>query len=124
MYNVETGEQMWSFSTDDECWGSAITADGTLVALGSHDENVYVINTNDGSLKWSKDSGGMNREVEFSHDGKYLLTGPAAGSGGSNYDFVLYDVDDGTYYHSFSGYNQWLRNSKFTIIFLKMPAER
>lgn len=114
MYNVETGEQMWSFPTGDECWGSAITADGALVALGSHDENVYVINTNDGSLKWSKDSGGMNREVEFSHDGKYLLTGPAAGSGGSNYDFVLYDVDDGTHYHSFSGYDQWLRNSKFT----------
>jgi len=109
LYDIETGEQLWRYPVDDECWGSAITGDGVYAAAGSHDGHVYLINTVDGSLKWSKNCGGMNREVEFSHDGKLLLTGPYQG-----YDFVLFNVEDGAINLSYSGFDQWLRNSRFT----------
>jgi outer membrane protein assembly factor BamB/5-hydroxyisourate hydrolase-like protein (transthyretin family) len=114
LYNVETGEQLWNYPTGKECWGIDITDDGTFAAAGSHDNYVYVVNTNDGSLKWKKDSGSMNRWVEFSHDGSYLLTGPAPKEGAANYDFVLYNVADGTIKQGFSGYDLWLRNAKFS----------
>ncbi|HEC81730.1 MAG TPA: hypothetical protein ENI42_04835, partial [Thermoplasmatales archaeon] len=109
LYDVETGEQLWSYPVGDECWGSAITENGFYVALGSHDEHVYIINTADGSLRWSKNCGAMNREVEFSHDGSLVLTGPWEGN-----DFALFNVEDGSLKFTFSGHDEWLRNSRFT----------
>jgi len=114
LYDANTGEQKWSFPTGNECWGFDITQDGTLVAAGCSDGYVYVVNTNDGSLHWKKDSGGMNRFVEFSHDGTLLLTGPAPSGTNTAYDFVLYNVSDGSIVKGFSGYNNWLRNGRFT----------
>ena len=110
LYDVETGEQLWRYPVGDECWGSAITSDGVYVAAGSHDGYVYVINTSGGTLRWSKNCGAVNREVEFSHDGRLLLTGPYRG-----YDFVLFNVEDGSPVLVYSGFNQWLRNSRFTM---------
>jgi outer membrane protein assembly factor BamB len=113
-FDAKTGEQKWSFPTENECWGFDINQDGTLVAAGCSDGYVYVVNTNDGSLHWKKDSGGMNRFVEFSHDGTLLLTGPAPSGTNTAYDFVLYNVSDGSIVRGFSGYNNWLRNGRFT----------
>ena len=114
LFDAKTGEQKWNFPTGNECWGFDITQDGTLVAAGCSDGYVYVVNANDGSLRWKKDSGGMNRFVEFSHDGTLLLTGPASNGTNTAYDFVLYNVSDGSIVKGFSGYNNWLRNGRFT----------
>jgi outer membrane protein assembly factor BamB len=113
-FDAETGEQKWSFPTGNECWGFDITQDGTLVAAGCSDGFVYVVNANNGSLLWKKSSGGMNRFVEFSHDGTLLLSGPASSGPDTVYDFVLYSVSDGSIVQGFSGYNNWLRNGRFT----------
>lgn len=116
LFDADTGEMKWKYPTGNECWGFDMTRDGSLVAAGCSDNNVYVVNSN-GSLKWKKDSGAMNREVEFSHDGNYLATGPMDG-----YDSALVKVADGTVVKGFSDAKNWLRNSKFTKDDLKFVA--
>ena len=112
MFDVSNGEKLWSYPTNSECWGSDITSNGNYCAAGSHDQTTYLINSDDGTLKWSANSGGMNREVEFSNDNTLLLAGPAESSG-TNYDFALYRVADGSIQKGFD-YGDWLRNSRFT----------
>jgi len=114
LFDANTGAQLWAYPTGNECWGIDISRDGTTVAAGCHDNYVYVVNAADGTLRWKQDGGGMNREVELSHDGKWLVTGPAKAADGSAYDFALFKTADGTLVRGFSGQNNWIRNAKFT----------
>jgi len=127
LFDALTGKQLWKHPTGNECWGIDITRDGSLVAAGCHDNYIYIINTTDGSLKWQKNFGVMNREVEFSHDGKYLLTGPVSQTAASeeeqakynitrvnNIDFALFNSADGSIVKEFIGYREALRSSKFS----------
>ncbi len=113
LFNFETGQKIWSYPTDNECWGIDISEDGKTVAAGCHDSKTYIINTEDGSLRWKYDNPSMNREVAISHNGKYVLTGPA-GNGNEKYDFALFDANNGNMINGAGGYDLWLRNSKFT----------
>lgn len=114
LFDAGTGAQLWKFPTSNECWGIDISRDGATVAAGCSDNYVYVVNAADGTLRWKADSGGMNREVELSHDGALLVTGPARASDGTAYDFALFNAADGTLVRGFAGLNNWLRNAKFT----------
>lgn len=127
LFDALTGKQLWKYPTGNECWGIDITRDGSLVAAGCHDNSVYVINTADGSLKWKKNFGVMDRAVAFSHNGKYLLTGPVSQVAASkeveakygitrvnNVDFALFNSADGSTIKEFTGYNEALRSSKFS----------
>lgn len=111
------GNILWKYPVKDQCWGFDITHDGSLVAAGCHDKNVYVINAQDGSLNWKAECGNSNREVEFSHDGKYLITGPVIGPRGPTdvYDVGIYNSNTGKILNLISGDKQWLRNSKFSL---------
>lgn len=112
VYTINNGD-LWSFSTDDECWGGDITSNGEYIALGSHDENLYVVDAETGAQMWSKNCGGMNRKVEFSHDGRMLLSGPVS-TGGQRADFGLYTTADGTLEQSFTTDFDWLRSGVFS----------
>lgn len=113
LFNPETGQQLWSYPTENECWGIDISKNGKLVAAGCHDGYTYVVNTADGSLKWKFNNIGMNRKVGFSYNGKYLLTGPAE-KDGTKYDVALFDTSDGHIINGQGWQDLWLRNSKFT----------
>jgi outer membrane protein assembly factor BamB len=115
LFDANTGAQLWAYPTGNECWGIDISRDGTTVAAGCSDNYVYVVNAADGTLRWKSDGGGMDREVELSHDGTLLVTGPAKAADGSGaYDFALFNATDGTIVRGFSGQDNWLRNAKFT----------
>jgi outer membrane protein assembly factor BamB len=114
MFDASTGAKLWAYPTANECWGIDISRDGATVAAGCSDNYVYVVNAADGTLRWKADSGGMNREVELSHDGTLLVTGPARAADGSAYDFALFKAADGALVRGFSGLSNWLRNAKFT----------
>lgn len=110
MYDIETGDKLWSFATEDECWGADISSDGSLVTIGCHDGSLYAINTNDGNQKWKIDCPSMNRESEISHDKTMVLTGPI-----ESYNIALLDANKGTLIKGFDSVDQWLRASAFSI---------
>ncbi|MBU3957685.1 MAG: PQQ-binding-like beta-propeller repeat protein [Nanoarchaeota archaeon] len=101
------GSRLWTYETGNECWGFDMLADGTA-AMGCHDGKIYVVEKN-GTLRWVHDSGAMVREVGFSHDGKYLVGGPAE----PGYDASLFDAAGGEILESVGADDMWLRNSKF-----------
>jgi len=101
------GNQLWTYPTGNECWGFDMQDDGT-VAMGCHDKKIYVVEK-DGKLRWSYDAGGMVRNVELSHNGKYLVSGPPA----AGIDAALFDAVTGNVLKKFGADDQWLRNSKF-----------
>lgn len=104
-----SGNQLWTYGTGGECWGFDMLPDGT-VSMGCHDGKIYVVEKN-GTLRWSHDAGATTtvREVGFSHDGKYLVGGPAE----RGYDASLFDAASGNILKSFGTDDLWLRNSKF-----------
>lgn len=110
LFDASNGKQLWKYPTQNECWGIDISKDGLTVAAGCHDSALYVVNTLDGSLRFKKDSGMMNREVELSHNGKYLLTGPY-----ENEQVALFNAQNGELISKFSGPKEAMRNSKFTF---------
>ncbi|MFH1285875.1 MAG: PQQ-binding-like beta-propeller repeat protein [Candidatus Micrarchaeota archaeon] len=112
LLNTETGDELWKYPTENECWGIDIARDGSFVAAGCSDNYVYAVSTS-GSLKWKKDCKSMNREVAISHNGEYVLTGPIR-EGESDYDFALLRSSDGSFVRGFTGIRESLRNSKFT----------
>lgn len=103
------GQELWRVSTDDECWGFDFSKNG-LIAAGSHDGTVYMVNSS-GTTLWTANTGGMVREVEFSPDGTYLFSGPYSGN-----EAALLDANTGSviWSHSAGQPQQWLRNSRFS----------
>lgn len=68
MFDSE-GNVLWKQPTANECWGIDMTADGSKVVAGCHDNKVYVVDKS-GKLLWNFDTGGMVRSACFSRDGK------------------------------------------------------
>lgn len=65
------GELVWKYPLPDTVWGMDVAPDGSLVAAGTNNGKLYVIDTT-GKLVWSKDLPSMLREVRFSNNGTYL----------------------------------------------------
>lgn len=60
-----TGEQLWSYPVGDQVWGIDLSRDGSIVAFGSFDGMLYVINRA-GTLLWSENAHTQLREVKLS----------------------------------------------------------
>jgi WD40 repeat protein len=99
--------ELWRFETGDECWGFDVSVKGS-VAAGCHDNFVYLVDK-DGSLVWKIDTGGQNREVEFSPHGNLIFTGPYKGS-----DAAMLDAATGRALWIYGGVKNWLRNARFS----------
>ncbi|MEE9564863.1 MAG: CFI-box-CTERM domain-containing protein [Candidatus Hydrothermarchaeaceae archaeon] len=104
-----SGQELWRISTNNECWGFDYSVDG-LIAAGCHDGTIHMANSS-GNLLWTNDEANqsMNREVEFSPDGKYLFTGPCG-----VVDSGLLDTNTGEVIWTHSVGDYWLRNSRFS----------
>jgi WD40 repeat protein len=75
IWNTETGETLWTARTGASSEGlgaAAISADGTLVAIGGHDGEIHLI-AEDGTLKgsWKSHDSGIT-SIAFSSDGAWL----------------------------------------------------
>ncbi|OGL72261.1 hypothetical protein A3D72_02720 [Candidatus Uhrbacteria bacterium RIFCSPHIGHO2_02_FULL_57_19] len=108
----QDGNEVWRIATGDECWGYDVASDGK-VAAGCHDGKVYMAD-DQGELLWKiqvSESRDLNREVEFSPDGTELLTGPFRSP---RADAALLDASTGEPKWTFTGPNQWLRNSRWS----------
>ncbi len=73
-----TGTLLWSYPVGEEVWGIDIAPDGSLVAAGTLDGRLNVIDRT-GTLvwtypppEWGEGPFGNIREVRFSHNGQYL----------------------------------------------------
>lgn len=79
IYLYQGNKLLWQFETGRLNYGVALTQKAEMVAVGSWDKNLYLLN-NRGELvaKYQMDSY-VNR-VAFSGDGKYLATGTVDGS--------------------------------------------
>jgi len=75
---VATTDHTWSTTTADECWGFDVSSTG-LVAASCHDGSITVWQ-HDGTVLWQRTSEraqrSYNRHVQFSPDGRTLITGP------------------------------------------------
>ena len=101
------GLELWKVATDDECWGFDISAEGQIAA-SSHLGTIYMLNSF-GNILWTKNMGGMVRDVEFSPDGLFLFTGP---SGSEEIALLDSSTGDEIWSQSGAGMNQWMRNSR------------
>ncbi len=83
------GYQTWKFKAGSYLYSSspALSGDGSTVYVGSYDDNLYAINTLDGSLKWT-----------FATGGKIVSSSPAIATDGTiyvgSYDGKLYAITD------------------------------
>ena len=87
LFNL-TGMALWSYPVGEEVWGIDMRADASLVAAGTCDGSLNVIDETGRSVwKHASHPGNEIREVRFSHDGKYLCyeTSP----------FKLFDANTG-----------------------------
>lgn len=109
-----SGSELWQVPTGGECWGFDVAADGRAVA-GCHDGNAYLTDA-EGNLLWQVETGGLNREVRFSPDGAYIFTGPyqPQGERGPQFDAVLLDSATGEAVWTYTGPDEWTRNSRFS----------
>ncbi len=53
----EGGEPVWSFPTGDRIWSTPTIHNG-VVYFGSHDNNIYAVNVQDGTEEWRLTTGG------------------------------------------------------------------
>ena len=69
--------KLWSFRTGDAVRSSpTLSSDGKAVYVGSRDNNLYAINTVDGSKNWSFPTGGsVVSTPALSSDGKVVYVG-------------------------------------------------
>jgi len=109
LLNAETGEELWSYHTEDQCWGSDLSNDGSMAVTGCNDNNIYAVNADSGNLIWSYDSPNINRDASLSNNGKYLVSGPVDGG-----MFGLFNAETGELLKDFNDQNEWLRNSVFS----------
>jgi outer membrane protein assembly factor BamB len=109
LLNISNGAKLWNFSAGDQCWGSDLTLDGSIAAVGCHDNNAYAINASTGNLMWNYTSRNINRALAISSNNKYLVTGPVEAG-----DYGLFNLSTGELLMSFnSETREWLR----TVIF-------
>lgn len=105
------GKELSRIQTNTECWG--FDAKMEKLAAGCHDGTVYVTDFN-GNLLWEKNFGRQNREVELSHDGKYVFTGPYSDSLNQRAAAALIETETGNLLWAYTGYDEWLRSSRWS----------
>lgn len=55
-YDLETGDQLWSYKTEDQLHSSPAIAEN-IVVVGSDDGTIYALNAQDGILIWKLETG-------------------------------------------------------------------
>ena len=75
----ENGHKLWEKETGGECWGLDISPDGKYVAAGCQDGKIYLWDQAGQEVWQYVNERTSVRWVEFSHDSKYLLSGPVDG---------------------------------------------
>ena len=98
-YIADTGESLWDmpFDTDDRIWSTPVVSDG-VAYFGSHDGNIYAVNTATGKLKWS-------RQTEGVVAGKPLLFNGMIIAGSFDKNLYALDADNGDIRWQFEGEN-------------------
>ena len=98
-YIADTGESLWDmpFDTDDRIWSNPVVSDG-VAYFGSHDGNIYAVNTATGKLKWS-------RQTEGVVAGKPLLFNGMIIAGSFDKNLYALDADNGDIRWQFEGEN-------------------
>ena len=98
-YIADTGESLWDmpFDTDDRIWSTPVVSDG-VAYFGSHDGNIYAVNTATGKLKWS-------RQTEGVVAGKPLLFNGMVIAGSFDKNLYALDADNGDIRWQFEGEN-------------------
>jgi len=96
------GNVVWTYPTENECWGIDIAKDGSNVVAGCHDGTVYVVDKA-GKLVWKSTSGTMVRSACISHDGTTILSGPRP---------TLFNAETGAK-KELAWTGDWLRNCAF-----------
>jgi outer membrane protein assembly factor BamB len=92
--DAETGDFLWSFSTEGEngkrekIWSTPVVSDGTLY-IGSFDKKVYAVNTADGIKKWEYLTGGIVTATPLVADGSVYV-------GSHDRYFYALNAGDGT----------------------------
>ncbi|MDY6864890.1 MAG: PQQ-binding-like beta-propeller repeat protein [Halobacteriota archaeon] len=72
VYSQDTSNvPLWSYETDGAVYGVSISSDGSYIAAGSDNNNVYFFNRN-GGLLWSYKTGSWVESVSISSDGSYI----------------------------------------------------
>ena len=98
-YIADTGESLWDrpFSAGDKIWSTPVVGNG-IAYFGSHDGNIYAVNTATGEEEWRYETGGVVAGKPLLFDGMVL-----AGS----FDKNLYALDavDGDLRWQFEGEN-------------------
>ncbi|MDD5148427.1 MAG: PQQ-binding-like beta-propeller repeat protein [Candidatus ainarchaeum sp.] len=68
------GKILWKQPTGNECWGIAISKDGSEIVAGCHDKKVYAVDKS-GKLLWTTDFPLMVRSACISNDKSKVLSG-------------------------------------------------
>ncbi len=99
LYNLETGQEVNSFTSSNVVTSVAFSPDGKLLAAGSYDCKTHLYNLERGQEVNSFTSSIVVTSVAFSPDGKFL----AAGSNDSKKN--LYNLERGQEVNSFGSEN-------------------
>ncbi|MFW6185749.1 MAG: WD40 repeat domain-containing protein [Halobacteriota archaeon] len=68
----------WRYKVEDYMWGAAVSPDGSYIAAGSSDGNIYFFDRK-GKLLWTYRTGGYVWGVSISCDGKLVAAGSSDG---------------------------------------------
>ena len=68
---VPEQQPLWSYTIGSPVGSVAISSDGSYIAAGSWDHNVYLFSRDSSTPLWSYQTGGMDRSVSISSDGSY-----------------------------------------------------
>ncbi len=68
----------WRHKSEDYMWGAAVSPDGSYIAAGSSDGNIYFLNSK-GKLLWTYQTGGYVWGVSVSSEGKLVAAGSSDG---------------------------------------------
>lgn len=87
-YDLETGDQLWSYKTEDQLHSSPALSEKTVV-VGSDDGTIYALNTQDGTLNWKMDTDGAIFSTPIIYDGQIFV-------GSLDSTFYAINLNDGT----------------------------